>query len=198
LPKRTLKKQPSTFTPSQKPNAAPSVSNASTSSSHTHLVTTDREEVKSGKKSNGDNRSIDRFRQTSNPSSERKILRKTSRPATVSKKKMVDQPLLMPADSVDDTEASSEAWRPGRDDLNEIFIIDEQDEKSSHVQKREKKRQSNRRIIDESRVMSFNLKARGDHQAHTIDSSKCKTQKFSKHEHLLVLLPSAKHRAILW
>ncbi|UJR28800.1 hypothetical protein I4U23_010025 [Adineta vaga] len=185
LSKRSPRKQISTTLQSTKPNTILSVTDVSTSSNNTlatdqllstQSTITDHKKITSLKKSSKTYRSKERNTKTPNSNSKHKIFRRTtSRSSTnftlpnsterhiaTSKKKIKDRNLLMHSDLIYNTEAGSDAWIQSHEDTSEILIIDEQNDKKQHKNK----------MLEESHLMPINLKARGDHQAHTIDSSK--------------------------
>jgi hypothetical protein len=85
----------------------------------------------------------------------------------------MDNSLLPTSELTYDTELGSEAWIKSHEDVSQILIIDEQDEKKLKSYKRQQKKQNKNKMIDESRLIPINLKARSDHQMYTVDSSRC-------------------------
>ncbi len=197
LLKRSSIKQTSTTAQSTKPSATLPITDVSTSSSSTvatehlpstHSTISDQEEIISLKKINKRNNSKDKF--TTRPDSvpKRNMLRKTSRPSqnqslissnqkgqhiTTTKNQFMDNSLLPTSELTYDTELGSEAWIKSHEDVSQILIIDEQDEKKLKSYKRQQKKQNKNKMIDESRLIPINLKARSDHQMYTVDSSRC-------------------------
>lgn len=199
LLKRSLIKQPSTVAQSIKPNLTLSITDISTSSNNTvatdHLLSThstisNQEEIVSLKKPNKRNTSKNRLITNINPVSKRSMLRNTSRPSQnqtfissnrhveASTKKFMNKNLLTNSELAYDTEPGSESWLKSHEGTNQILIIDEQDEKKPSVHPRQQKKQTKKRIINGSRLTPLNLKAHSDHQAYTIDSSRCKLSCF--------------------
>jgi hypothetical protein len=88
--------------------------------------------------------------------------------------------LLTNSELTYDTEPGSEAWIKSHEDINQILISDKQDGKKRQSYERQQKKQNKNRIIDGPQLMPFNLKARSDHQAYTVDSSRCKSISLSR------------------
>jgi hypothetical protein len=189
LPKRSSIKQTSTTAQSIKPSATLSITDVSTSSNNTvvtdhfpstHSTISDQEAIISLKKSNKRNNPKNEFMANSDSLSKYNILKKPSqnqklissnkkeRSFDTSKKKFIHNSLLTNSELVYDTEPGSDVWMKSHEDTTQILIIDEPDEK----------KQNKNRMKDGSRLIPFILKARGDHQAYTIDSSKCKSISF--------------------
>ncbi|CAF0733025.1 unnamed protein product [Adineta steineri] len=207
LSKRSSLKQTSNIVQPIRPNTILSITDVSTSSSNTtttnHLPSTqstfsDQKEIIPIQNTNKKNYSKDEIKETSDSITKRKILRKTSRSIQnqsytyskskekdieKTKKKFTNNNLLTNSDLTYDSEQGSDAWMPSQEDISQILIIDEQDEKNSQIHKRYKKKQNKNRMITKSQIMPFNLKARGDHQAYTIDSSKLPSIEQSCGEH---------------
>jgi len=189
---------------STKPSTTLSMTDVSTSSNNTvttdhlqsiHSTIGDQEEIISLRKVNKGDSSKDRFMTTSDSTSKRNILRKTSRPSQnqsfismdqkerhvkASQKKFTNNSLLTNSELVYDTEPGSEAWIKSDEDINQILISDKQDGKKRQSYERQQKKQNKNRIIDGPQLMPFNLKARSDHQAYTVDSSRCKSISLSR------------------
>ncbi|CAF0715974.1 unnamed protein product [Adineta steineri] len=207
LSKRSSLKQTSNTVQPIRPNTILSITDVSTSSSNTtttnHLPSTqstfsDQKEIIPMQNTKKEHYSKDEIKETSDSITKRKILRKTSRSIQnqsytyskskekdieKTKKKFTNNNLLTNSDLTYDSEQGSDAWMPSQEDISQILIIDEQDEKNSQIHKRYKKKQNKNRMITESQLMPFNLKARGDHQAYTIDSSKLPSIEQSCGEH---------------
>jgi hypothetical protein len=191
LLKRSSIKQPSTILSSTKPNTTLSITDVSTSSSNTiatdHLLTThstisEHEVIIPLKKSNSKNG----FTTTSESISKRNILRKTSRPsqnqsfvsenrkerhARGSKKKFSNNNLVKNSELIDDTES----WIKSHDDISQIFMMNEQDEKKPQIYERQRKKQNKNRTVNQSRMSPSKLKLENNHhQTYTLDSSRCK------------------------
>jgi len=194
----------STTAQSIKPSATSSITDVSTSSSHTvvtdHLLSThstisDQVEVISLKKVKKRNSSKGGLMTKPDPVLKRNILRKTSRPSQnqsfissnqkeqpvkTSKKKFLNNNLLTNSELTYDTEPGSEAWIKSDEDINRILISDKQDGKKRQSSKRQQKKQTKNRIIDGPQLIPFNLKAHSDHQASTVDSSRCNSFSLSR------------------
>ncbi|CAF0746461.1 unnamed protein product [Adineta steineri] len=207
LSKRSSLKQTSNTVQPIRPNTILSITDVSTSSSNTtttnHLLSTqstfsDQKEIIPIQNTKKEHYSKDEIKGRSDSITKRKILRKTSRSIQnqsytyskskekdieKTKKKFINHSLLTNSDLTYDSEQGSDAWMPSQEDISQILIIDEQDEKNSQIHKRYKKKQNKNRMITESQLMPFNLKARGDHQAYTIDSSKLPSIEQSCGEH---------------
>jgi hypothetical protein len=207
IPKLLLKrpsiKQSSTTAQSIKPNVILSETNVSTSSSNTvttdqllttHSIISDQEQIISMRKVNKGNNSKDRLMATPTSVPKRKVLRKTLQPSQnqsfiipnskeqhvkTSKKEFINNSLFTNSDLAYDTEPGSDAWMQSHEDISQLLIIDEQDERKPQIHERHQKKPNKNRMIDRSRLLPFNLKARGDHQAYTVDSSKCNYLSFS-------------------
>jgi hypothetical protein len=222
IPKLLLKrfslKQSSTTVQSTKPNAALSITDVSTSSSNTvatdHLLSThssisDQEERTSIRNPNKEKNFKDGYPIISNATRRSNTLKKVSRPILnqpslssnkkqrqieVPPKRLTNNSLLTNSELTYENEATSDAWMKSHEDISQILIIDEQDEKQRQTYERKANKSEKNRMADGSRLMSFNLKARGDHQAHTIDSSRCKfvSRRLSENQSLL-FIPSTKY-----
>ncbi|CAF0796021.1 unnamed protein product [Rotaria sordida] len=224
LLKRSSIKQNSTILQPTKPNATSSITDVSTSSSNivatdhlrsTHSITSDdHEEVISLKKTNKKNNSKDEFISKVNSTSKHNMLRKkTPQPSQnqsltsfnqkqpnikTSRKKFTNYSLLTNSELAYDTEQGSDVWMNSHEDISQILSINEQDERKPKIHKRQQKKQNKNRIIDGSKFMPFNLKARADHQAYTIDSSRLPSIEQSCGEHYLKKLSNyLSHRPII-
>ncbi|CAF3535060.1 unnamed protein product [Rotaria sordida] len=224
LLKRSSIKQNSTILQPTKPNATSSITDISTSSSNivatdhlrsTHSITSDdHEEVISLKKTNKKNNSKDEFISKVNSTSKHNMLRKKTPQSSqnqsltsfnqkqpnikTSRKKFTNYSLLTNSELAYDTEQGSDVWMNSHEDISQILSINEQDERKPKIHKRQQKKQNKNRIIDGSKFMPFNLKARADHQAYTIDSSRLPSIEQSCGEHYLKKLSNyLSHRPII-
>ncbi|CAF3498030.1 unnamed protein product [Rotaria sp. Silwood1] len=195
LLKRSSIKQNSATSQIKKPNAASSITDISTSSSNTgtidhlqstHSIISDQEEVISLKTTNKTKNSNNEFISKVDSTSKHIILRKKTPQSSqnqslislnrkqhnieISKKKFTNNSLLTNSELAYDTEQGSDVWMNSHEDITQS--INDQNEKKSKIHKRQQKKQNKNRIIDGSKFMPLNLKARSDHQAHTVDSSR--------------------------
>ncbi|CAF3501509.1 unnamed protein product [Rotaria sp. Silwood1] len=195
LLKRSSIKQNSATSQIKKPNAASSITDISTSSSNTgtishlqstHSIISDQEEVISLKTTNKTKNSNNEFISKVDSTSKHIILRKKTPQSSqnqslislnrkqhnieISKKKFTNNSLLTNSELAYDTEQGSDVWMNSHEDITQS--INDQNEKKSKIHKRQQKKQNKNRIIDGSKFMPLNLKARSDHQAYTVDSSR--------------------------
>ncbi|CAF4250565.1 unnamed protein product [Rotaria socialis] len=191
LLKRSSIKSNSTATQIIKPNAALSITDVSTSSSNiatndrirsTHSALGDQEEIISRKKSINSKNFKDKFMSAVQPSSKRNILRQrtlrsshnqsliSSKPEERNlkslKKKFMNNSLVSNSNLVYDSEQGSDTRIKSHENHNQILRTDQRD------QKKKQKRPNKSKTIDSSQLAPFNLQARGDHQASTVDSSR--------------------------
>ncbi|CAF2521088.1 unnamed protein product [Rotaria sp. Silwood2] len=210
LLRRSSIKQNSTSLQITKPNTSSSITDVSISSSNTgitdhlrstHSIISDQEEVISLKKINEKNNSKDKLMSKIDSISKHNILRKKTPQSSQnqsmislnrkqqnierSKIKFTNNSLLTNSELAYDTEQGSDVWMKSHEDISQILSINEQHEKKTNIHKRQQKKQNKNRIIDGSKFMPLNLKARADHQTYTVDSSRLPSIEQSCGEHYL-------------
>ncbi|CAF0934072.1 unnamed protein product [Adineta ricciae] len=188
LSKRSSKKPPLSIVHSAKPNPVISATDLSISSNGTlstdHFPSTqstmyDSNEITSVRKLKKTNHSKDRNTKALNSDLKRKIFKKSSAllNSTERYKKFPNKKPFTHFDFMHHTELSSDGLMSSHEETSEILIIDDQDDREFATKSNKNK------MLNESRFTPFNLKARGDHQANTIDSSKLPSIEQSCGEH---------------
>ena len=211
LVKRSSLKSATAIGSAIKPNMSLSITDASASSSNTvvtdhfsstNAVSTDQEDEKSIKKTASRDKPLSRAKLADKPKVSPKAQRMEhpkDRPTDVSKRNHGDAHSVPRLPTAYESESISEDWTRSQGEMNEILIIDEEEIPRSAVGKRPLKKRVRNKVGDRPGAMLSHSKTRSNHQAHTLDSSRCKIIKKPSFNRVHKLTPrsSTQYRADL-